>query len=112
MDSDLEFEKDKGIYHYQIADLMMIAVIHVLQDKMRSFPIDQSYIQNLIPLPFELPPRFVEQLGYRRDRRFVAAWWEPAGDELTLRDDSCEWCGANGWPYLAFKRQPQVQTWL
>lgn len=42
----------------------------------------------LLPLPFGLPPLFDRQLGYRGDRRFIAAHWEPLGDEVTVRDDS------------------------
>jgi hypothetical protein len=58
MDSGLEFEKDRGVYHYHIAELMMRAVIHVLEDKVKSFPIDQSYIQNKLDLA-------VQDLGLR-----------------------------------------------
>jgi hypothetical protein len=54
------------------------------------------------PLPFELPAMFVEQLGYRRDRRFVAVYWEPLGDEVTFRDDTFLLCGGNWYPFTQF----------
>ena len=64
------------------------------------------------PLPFELPPNFLEQLGYRGDRRFVAAYWEPAGDEVTIRDDTSLASGmGDWWPWTHFFHQPEVTLW-
>jgi hypothetical protein len=63
------------------------------------------------PLPFELPDGFVASLGYRRDRRFVAAYWEPEVDELTIRDDSWLWCGAHWQPYVDFIERYDVLEW-
>jgi hypothetical protein len=77
-----------------------------------SEPMSEQKRPPIIPLPFELPPNFLESLGYRRDQRLVAAFWEPAGDELTLRDDRWAWCGAHHWPFLDWRRQPVVQQWL
>src|SRR6266487_2410766 len=66
----------------------------------------------IIPLPFPLPPSFAEQLGYRRDRRFVAAYWEPMGDEVTILDDAFLACGMGDWyPWTDFFHQPQVRRW-
>ena len=66
----------------------------------------------LHPLPFQLPPGFVEHLGYRRDRRFVATRWEPAGDELAIQDDGWEGWGVGDWyPWVAFWRRPDVLQW-
>jgi hypothetical protein len=66
----------------------------------------------LTPLPFPLPQRFAEQLGYRRDRRFVAAYWEPGGDEVTVRDDSFLACGMGDWfPWTRFFHQPELRLW-
>ena len=64
------------------------------------------------PLPFALPPMFAEQLGYRGDRRFVAAYWESAGDEVTVRDDAFLACGLGDWfPWTQFFHQPGVSSW-
>jgi hypothetical protein len=65
------------------------------------------------PLPFHLPPAFAEQLGYRRDRRFIAAYWEPLGDELTIRDDTWLACGVGDWyAWTRFFHRPDVLAWL
>jgi hypothetical protein len=67
---------------------------------------------SVIPLPFPLPPGFAEQLGYQRDRRFVAAYWEPGGDEVTIRDDIFLACGMGDWyPWTQFFHQPRVSLW-
>jgi hypothetical protein len=64
-----------------------------------------------VPLPFPLPPRFAEQLGYRRDRRFVAAYWD-AGDEVTVRDDSYLASGLGDWfPWTQFFHRPELRLW-
>jgi hypothetical protein len=63
------------------------------------------------PLPFELPAGFLESLGYRRDRRFVALYWEPEVDELTMRDDNWLWCGAHWQPYVEFIERYDVLVW-
>jgi hypothetical protein len=64
------------------------------------------------PLPFELPPNFVEQLGYQGDRRFVAAYWEPGGDEVTIRDDAYLASGmGDWWPWTHFFHHPEVTRW-
>ena len=64
-------------------------------------------------LPFALPLNFAEQLGYQGDRRFIAAHWEPLGDEVTVRDDSSVSTGFDDrYVWGNFFRQQPVRTWL
>jgi hypothetical protein len=100
---------------------------------------------DLIPWPFPLPERFVDQLGYPRAveafdspamrarlaellrrqgidagaapptgrRRFVALYWEPAGDELAFADGVHSGAGQlDHWLFLQVLHQPQVHGWL
>lgn len=67
----------------------------------------------LICMPFALPQRLAEQLGYRGHRRFVAAYWEPLGDEVTVCDDFTSATGLGdhyAWSDLVHQRL--VRTWL
>ena len=90
---------------------------------------------DLLPWPFALPARFLDQLGYRRTveafdspamrarlaellrrqgidagaapptgpRRFVALYWEPAGDELAFSDGVHSGAGQlNHWLWLDY----------
>ena len=67
----------------------------------------------LLPLPYRLPPAFAEQLGYYRNRRFVAAYWEPLGDEVTVRDDQIVATGQGiRYAWSDFFHQGQVCAWL
>jgi hypothetical protein len=66
----------------------------------------------VLPLPCPLPRAFAEKLGYRRERRFVAAYWEPGGDVVTLRDDSFLAGGFGDWfPWTKFFHKPEVMRW-
>jgi hypothetical protein len=63
--------------------------------------------------PFRLPPGFFQAFGYRGGRRFVALFWEPAGDEACYDDGVSYACGtSNNWLYLRFIRRPDVRRWL
>jgi hypothetical protein len=66
----------------------------------------------LAPLEVGVWVGFAEQLGYRRDRRYVAPYWEPAGDELVLRDDTILLSVADRYPYLALVGQPAARACL
>ena len=67
----------------------------------------------LRPLPYPLPPSFAEQLGYYRNRRFVAAYWESLGDEVTIRDDQVIATGLGlRYAWSDFFHQGQMCTWL
>ena len=66
----------------------------------------------LLPLPFALPESFLRRLGYRRDRRIVAVYWEPAGDEAAYPDGVHSLVGANHDVYWELTRHPEVRAWL
>ena len=67
----------------------------------------------IIALPRSLPSRFAEVLGYRGERRFVAAYWEPLGDEVTVCDDRSSAIGlGDHYAWSDFVHQPNVHTWL
>lgn len=64
-------------------------------------------------LPVALPLSFAERLGYRSDQRFVAAYWEPLGDEVTVCDDHWTATGlADRYAWSDFVHQRELQTWL
>jgi hypothetical protein len=63
--------------------------------------------------PFQLPPGFLQALGYREGRRFVALYWEPCGDEACYDDGVSYACGmSDNWLCLRFIRQAEVRRWL
>src|SRR5262245_16603793 len=63
--------------------------------------------------PFPLPPGFLEAFGYPGDRRFVALYWEPCGDEACYDDGESYACGmSDNWLYLGFVHRPEVHRWL
>lgn len=66
----------------------------------------------LTPMPFNLLPAFLERLGYHHDRRIVAVWWEPAGDEVAFTDGVHGLVGADPYVYGEFIRQPGPRSWL
>jgi hypothetical protein len=66
----------------------------------------------LIALPFDLPPAFLDRLGYRGDRRIVAVYFEPGVDEVAFTDDVQGLVGADHDVYWELTRQPQVRAWL
>lgn len=54
------------------------------------------------PIPdFYCPSEFWPALGYEGDARFVAVWWEPAGDEAAWSDGRQMTIGAEWGAYLA-----------
>jgi hypothetical protein len=66
-----------------------------------------------IKAPFHLPPGFLLAFGYRGDRRFVALYWEPCGDESSYDDGISYAVGmSDNWLYLDFIHQPDVRRWL
>jgi hypothetical protein len=63
--------------------------------------------------PFQLPPGFLQAFGYPGDRRFVALYWEPSGDEACYDDGQSYACGmSDNWLYLDFIHRPEVWCWL
>src|SRR5262249_52306375 len=52
-------------------------------------------------------------LATRRPRRWLALWWEPAGDELAFRDGVASGAGRpDHWPYLGYMDDRQIHAWL
>jgi hypothetical protein len=51
-------------------------------------------------------------LGYQGQSRWVAFWWEPAGDELAWDDGSSSTVGANWYAWLIFVQHPSVEPHL
>lgn len=66
----------------------------------------------LISFLFDLPPAFLDRLGYRGDRRIVAVWFEPGVDEVAFTDGIRGLVGADHYVYWELTRQPQVGAWL
>lgn len=66
----------------------------------------------LTSIPFDLPPAFLARLGYRFDRRIVAVYWEPAGNEAAFTDGVYGLVGADQYVYWELTRRPAVQKWL
>jgi hypothetical protein len=67
----------------------------------------------LTKAPFQLPPGFLQAFGYQGDRRFVALYWEPSGDEACYDDGVSYACGmSSNWLYLGFVRRPEARRWL
>src|SRR5512143_2300555 len=62
-----------------------------------------------IPVPHMLEAA----LGYAGDSRYVAFWWEPAGDELGWDDGRSSTVGAANWyAWLMFVQHPSVEPYL
>jgi hypothetical protein len=67
----------------------------------------------ILKAPFQLPAGFLAKFGYPGQRRFVALYWEPSGDEACYDDGVSSACGcSDNWLYLDFIRQPDVRRWL
>ena len=67
----------------------------------------------LLKAPFRLPEGWLTQFGYPGERRFVALYWEPCGDEASVTDGVRSACGmSDNWLYLKFVREPHVRRWL
>lgn len=63
--------------------------------------------------PFRLPPGFLTKFGYPGQRRFVALYWEPCGDEAAFDDGVSSAIGmSDNWLFLGFIRQVEVCRWL
>jgi hypothetical protein len=41
---------------------------------------------NIIPINVPFPPMLARALGYEGNARYLAAWWEPGGDEVWITD--------------------------
>lgn len=58
-------------------------------------------------LPIPVPPQIEESLGYTGECRWLATWWEPAGDEARIADkwtqQDGEWAG-----FLAYTQHRTV----
>ena len=65
--------------------------------------------KTLIPIDMPVPPDpLLEQaLGYTRQARYIATWWQPEGDEAMISDGivtaTGQWMG-----YLAYIEHPRV----
>jgi hypothetical protein len=67
----------------------------------------------ILKAPFRLSTDFLTRFGYQGERRLVALYWEPCGDEACYDDGISSACGmSDNWLYLAFIRQPDVKLWL
>jgi hypothetical protein len=67
----------------------------------------------ILKAPFRLPTDFLTRFGYQGERRVVALYWEPCGDEACYDDGISSACGmSDNWLYLAFIHQTDVQPWL
>lgn len=66
----------------------------------------------MIPTACPVPPMLEQTLGYTRDARFVAFYWEPAGDELAWADGQQSFVGAEWHAWLIFKDHPAVAQQL
>jgi hypothetical protein len=67
----------------------------------------------MLKAPFRLPPDFLTAFGYPGNRRFVAIYWEPCGDEAAYEDGVSSAVGiANNWLYLNFIHQLEVFAWI
>jgi hypothetical protein len=65
----------------------------------------------MIQIPIRLPWSFEDALGYPKAFRWVAFYWEPAGDEL-MYDDGYMSAEGNWWGFLQFVNHPKVAPWL
>lgn len=72
----------------------------------------ESQPPDILPFPFPLPERMLDQIGYRGPDRLVGLAWE-AGDELMVTDSSTVWVGAhNDRPFLSLMRDLRILYWL
>ncbi len=67
--------------------------------------------EGLLPLPIPMPPSLEGALGYSGEGRFLALWWEPAGDEAMWSDGRTTtdawWHG-----FLTYIQHPRVEPYL
>jgi hypothetical protein len=72
-----------------------------------------AIMSNLIPLiNIPVPPMLEQALGYEGQHRYVAFWWEPAGDELAWDDGQSGVVGANWHAWLIYEQHPRVAPHL
>jgi hypothetical protein len=70
-------------------------------------------MSNLIPLiNIPVPPMLEQALGYEGQHRYVAFWWEPAGDELAWDDGQSGVVGANWHAWLTYVQHHGVAQYL
>jgi hypothetical protein len=65
---------------------------------------------SLINIP--VPPMLEQVLGYAGESRYVASYWEPAGDEFAWNDGQCSTVGANWHAWLIYEQHPRVDPRL
>jgi len=69
-----------------------------------------AHANSLTALPIPVPPQLETALGYEGDARFVAFYWEPAGDEAMYDDGRIS--GTGCWTgYLAYVDHPAVASY-
>lgn len=67
----------------------------------------------MLKSPFTLPAGWLRAFGYPGNRRFVALYWEPSGDEACYDDGVSSACGScDNWLYLDFIHQPALARWI
>lgn len=62
--------------------------------------------------PLPAIEEFLDALGYNGSARFVAVYWEVAGDEASYDDGQVSLCGANWGAFLAYMDHPRIRPWL
>jgi len=69
--------------------------------------------QLLTPLKAPVPPMFEAALGYQGDARYVAFYWQPAGDEVMYDDGHASGDG-DWWAWIEFENHSAVapHLWL
>jgi len=67
----------------------------------------------LTTLPVPVPPMFEAALGYDGDARYVAFYWQPAGDEVMYDDGQIAGDG-DWWAWIEFENHPAIapHLWL
>ncbi len=58
-------------------------------------------LDELTPLSIPIPPQLTQALGYRGECRWIATWWESAGDEAIVADHWTQGDG-NWYGFLSF----------
>jgi hypothetical protein len=67
----------------------------------------------MLKAPFRLEDGWLRRFGYPGERRFVALYWEPCGDEACYDDGISSACGlCDNWLYLGFIHEQHVYRWL
>jgi len=67
----------------------------------------------ILKAPFRVPADFLTAFGYKGNRRFVALYWEPCGDEAAYDDGISSAVGmSDNWLFLDFLHRDDVGRWL